>query len=54
VFGPFKPGAISSMLAGWLVALVAFIVAEGWAAVLLVRILRRRERLEAPTGIAVP
>jgi hypothetical protein len=53
-FGPLQPGAIPSMLAGWLVALAAFVVAEGWAAVLLVWILRRREPLEAPTRPAVP
>ena len=54
LFGPLQPGAISSMLAGWLVALAAFVVAEGWAAVLLVRILRRRDPLEAPRGPAAP
>ena len=54
LFGPLEPGAIPSMLAGWLVALAAFVVAEGWAAVLLVRILRRREPLEAPRGPAAP
>jgi len=53
-FGPFSIGAISSMLACWLVALAAFLVAEGWAAVLLVWILRRRDAPQPEISTAVP
>ncbi|MCI0584692.1 MAG: PrsW family glutamic-type intramembrane protease [Chloroflexi bacterium] len=40
--GPIARGAVPALLAGWLAAAGAFIVSEGWAAVLLIRILRGR------------
>jgi hypothetical protein len=42
--GPLGPGDIPLMLAGWLAAFGAFLVAEGWAAVLVVYFLRLEER----------
>jgi len=42
--GPFGPGAIPLVVAAWLAALGAFLVAEGWAAVLFVYFLRLEER----------
>ena len=41
--GPIAGGAVPVMLAGWLASLCAFLITEGWAAVLLVRVLRRQQ-----------
>jgi RsiW-degrading membrane proteinase PrsW (M82 family) len=50
--GPLPP--VPLLLTFWLAGLGAFVVAEGWAAVLLVRFLRREERRPATHGVAVP
>jgi hypothetical protein len=61
VVGELAHGVVSSLdglelpmlLTFWLAALSSFVVAEGWAAVLLVRRLRRRDRYEVPVGLGL-
>jgi len=52
--GPIPQGVVPLLVAGWLAALATFLVAEGWAAVLLIRILRGRGRRALVPARAVP
>jgi RsiW-degrading membrane proteinase PrsW (M82 family) len=52
--GPIPRGVIPLLLGGWLAALGTFLVTEGWAAILLLRVLRGRSGARADPGPARP
>jgi hypothetical protein len=52
--GPIPSGVVPLLVAGWLSALGSFIVAEGWAALILVRILRREGHRPVVSRKALP